>query len=117
MTDACPVSVRGRVFPSHKAAAKALGVKRGALASALYRRGHCDTVGLPPSATRMGNTNAPANETVLFGHRFRSRLSAAKALGVNRNTIRLVAEGKASQARREIVYSALMRHLAKEEGR
>lgn len=113
----CPVVVRGMRFASQKEAAAYFGVGQSAVAQALRRCGHLETLGLPPGATRRGKQRpARPERTVLFGVEFESRMMASRELGVRRNTIREVALGTATAAKRELVYAALLRWQAKRAG-
>lgn len=105
-----PCVVRGRVYPSQKAAAAAFGVSETAVAEALRRRGDLETLGLPLSGAGRGNTNSRACP-VMIGHlRFRSHKAAAEALGVSRSMIRRwVASGAALQDA-PVIYAAALRY-------
>lgn len=109
MANEIPTIVRGKLYPSQKAAAKALGVSQNTVSQSLRRNGHCDNIGMFNGL--LGNQRAKANPTTIFGLEFRSQKEAAEKLGVSRSTIRRFAAGRAKQAGREIVYLAAMKYM------
>lgn len=75
----CPVVIRGRHYPSQKAAAQALGVTPATVNDAL-NRGTIDRVGL-------GRAAASAVPVTIRGRRYASQTEAARALGVSLATV------------------------------
>ena len=112
MATLCPVIIRGKRFPSQAAAARHFNLKPVAISTALWRRGDCETVGLPRSVYLRGKGSGPSVKTTIFGVTFRSRTAAALALGVRRQAVYEVASGTAKRQTREIVYAALLRWQA-----
>lgn len=112
----CPVVVRHQHFPSMKEAAAHFGVGSSAVSQMLRRRGDLERLGLGPGVEVGKGRPARPEETVLFGVHFASRCAAARALGLNRKTVRAVALGVASEVQREKVLAALMRLRAVHEG-
>lgn len=74
-----PCRINGRVYPSQRAAAKALGVTPQAICNAIIR-GNEDNVGRFKG--QKGNLNARHIPVVIFGRSYRSKLAASKSLGV-----------------------------------
>jgi len=105
--NAMPVVIRGRVYPSHKEAAEAMGVTSSAISQRLRIKGSADTVGLGLAGGVPGNTNA-AKELTIFGVTFPSRSQAAKDLGVSRSQLTKWIAPTASFAQREMLLAALM---------
>lgn len=108
----CPVTIRGELYPSQKAAADALGLVPSAIAQSLLRNGHCDNVGI--GNARAGNTNAPSRPVRIGNLQFRSQLGAAKALGVHRSLVRRFILGELKQAGKERLLRAAMTYKARE---
>ncbi|WP_146038586.1 NUMOD1 domain-containing DNA-binding protein [Paracoccus sp. SY] len=80
-----PCHINGQFYPSQKAAAEALGVTPNAISNAIIH-GREDNV--RRFKGHKGNLNARHIPVVIFGRRYRSKLAAAKALGVNYRTFR-----------------------------
>jgi len=78
----CPIEVRGTVYPSVKAAAKALGIKPASISSYLGRRGHTDGLGLGSSSPNRNRTAHRKKAIEIHGYRFESIRAAADALGL-----------------------------------
>ncbi|UFM64220.1 hypothetical protein LOS78_01735 [Paracoccus sp. MA] len=77
-----PVSVRGTVYPSITAAARALGVMPSTISGHLSKHGHCDLVGVGykgPNRNKGGHHSTPC---LIHGRKFRSIKAAADYLGV-----------------------------------
>lgn len=74
-----PCRINGRLYPSQKAAAEAIGVKPQAICNAIIR-GNEDNV-LRFKGIK-GNLHARHIPVVIFGRSFRSKLAAATALGI-----------------------------------
>lgn len=110
--NAMPVQIRGKVYPSHKEAAKALGVTPAAISQRLHVNGHAETVGLGLSGGQKGNKNG-ARELTLAGFTFPSRKDAAKALGVTRSQLTKWISANASAAQKEMLVAALMQYAQK----
>lgn len=108
----CPVTIRGELYPSQKAAAKALGLVPSAIAQSLLRNGHCDKVGIGNG--RVGNTNARSHPVRIGNLQFRSQLGAARALGVHRSLVRRYIVGDLKQAGKERLLRAAMTYEASE---
>lgn len=106
----CPVTIRGELYPSQKAAAKALGLSPNAIAQSLLRNGHCDKVGI--GNARTGNTNAHSRPVRIGNLQFRSQLGAAKALGVHPSLVRRYMVGELKQAGKERLLRAAMTYQA-----
>jgi transcriptional regulator of acetoin/glycerol metabolism len=77
----CPVTLRGRVFPSARAAAQEAGVHANTIYRHLRRHGTLDGLHRP-SSDRTPRT------VVIDGAEHPSIHAAARALGVSRGTIR-----------------------------
>lgn len=71
-----PVRIRGVVYPSQRAAAKALGVTPSAVYNAL-ERGAEDNIGL-------GRQNNNAKPVTIDGVTYRSRAEATRRLGISK---------------------------------
>jgi hypothetical protein len=97
----CPVVVRGARFPSIRAAAKAHGVTPECAHRHLARHGHLDLLGLPRERQRP-DLRKPVT---VFGYEFESVSAAAKALDVDRKTLRNMQHNRSA---RETVLRALM---------
>lgn len=104
----CPVVVRGKLYESQKAAAKALKVCPSAISQQLNRVGHCDNVGLGLGGAALGNKNAKAREIKIGPYTFRSHLQASIELGVSRSTIARFANGTAKAEGKQLVIRAAM---------
>ena len=79
MTTRNPVRYRGRVYPSQRALAQAIGVHESAICNAL-REGRLDRVNTDRSA-------ALRKPCMIDGKRYPSRTAAAEALGVTKSAI------------------------------
>jgi hypothetical protein len=79
----CPVEVRGRLYPSIKAAAADLGIKPASVSSYLGRRGHTEGLGLGHRSPNRNRTPRNMRPVTIHGHRFETIKAAADALGVN----------------------------------
>lgn len=104
-----PVSIRGVIYPSHKDAAKALGVTPAAISQRLRMTGSADTIGLGLAGGVSGNKNA-AKPLTIFGMTFESRSQAAKNLGVARGSLSRWISPKASDAEKQILLAVLMKY-------
>lgn len=78
--NAMPCRINGNHYPSHIAAAYALGVRPNTISAAIAR-GRPDRVGM--NVGRIGNKNR-GRKVDLFGTSFASRKDAAAALGLSR---------------------------------
>lgn len=78
-----PIRVRGKDYPSVKAAAAALGIKPASVSSYLGRYGHTDGLGLGFSSPARNQTARRAKPVTICGYRFATVKAAADALGVN----------------------------------
>lgn len=107
-----PVVVRGVVYPSHKAAAAALGVKPNTISQRLYATGSADTVGLNRNGGPHGNTYG-AKPLRLHHLTFPSRKVAAAELGVTRGQLVKWIAPNASLVMQQMLYAALVRYDAK----
>ena len=88
--NSCPASVRGALYPTIKAAAKACGVAERTAHRQLARHGHLDLLGLP----RVRGPRPDRSKPVSFGPRqFSSITAASKVLGLYRATIRRAMKG------------------------
>lgn len=79
----CPIEVRGKVYPSVKSAAKALGIQPASVSSYLTRRGHTRGLGLGFKSPHRNQTARNAKPVTIHGHRFDSIKAAATALGLS----------------------------------
>lgn len=107
-----PVSIRGKVYSSHREAAQAMGVKPSAISQRLRAKGSADTVGLGRGGGVPGNRNA-AKEIILFGERFESRSQAAKELGITRSKLNRWISTSAPREHQEKLLSAMMKYKMK----
>lgn len=82
MSGPSPTLIRGVLYPSQSAAARALGVSQSTINQAL-ERGTQDHVG----QGRRWRSGAPLRPCYINGHRWPSRTAAANALGVSRAAI------------------------------
>ena len=76
-----PVSVRGKVYPSMAAAAKALGVTPHTLSDHLARHGNLDRAGIGKAGN--GRNNATRKPITIAGVTYPTRKAAAAALGLS----------------------------------
>ena len=103
-----PTKIRGVLYPSQKAAAKALGFARGSISSALRRKGHCEDMG--ERRYMLGNNRASAGPIVIGGFEFRSKLEAMRELGVTQHAVYSYARGDMKRKTREALCAAIMRY-------
>lgn len=108
----CPVTYRGKTYPSIKAAASAIGCNARTIHNHLERYGHIDRIG---ANNRLGNANARRKPVIIGGMRFDTITNAAHYIGVSRHVIGRMVNGKASPAARDLLTARLMR--AQMEGR
>lgn len=80
MSARTPVRIRGVIYPSQRAAAKALGVSPASVNNAL-ERGAEDSIGL-------GRQNNNARPVTIDGVTYRSRAEAARRLGISKHEVR-----------------------------
>lgn len=80
-TDGLPVRIRGVTYPSHRIAARTLGVSERTLRLALDA-GRVDQVGL-----RRKKGGAPGVPCVYRGQEYPSRIAAALACNVSANSV------------------------------
>lgn len=105
--NAMPCRINGRVYPSQKAAAADLGVRRNSISQAI-RRGRTEQVGT--GAHRFGNKNR-GRKVEIFGLCFPSRKDAAAAFGVSRDAFsRAIRDGGPASMER-LLGAAMMRGL------
>jgi hypothetical protein len=102
-----PVRVRGKVYASMSAAARAHGVTIKTCYAHLRRFGHLDHLGCLPRGRPRPDLRRPVR---IAGHFFPSVSAAATALGLDRKTIR---NARTSDAARQTVLRALMLKEAK----
>jgi len=107
--NAMPVVIRGTVYSSHQEAAQAMGVTPSAISQRLRVKGSADTVGLGLAGGVPGNTNA-AKELTILGVRFRSRVQAAKELGITRSQLTKWISQSASDAQRQMLMASVMQY-------
>lgn len=106
MMYACPVTVRGKHYPSIKSAAAAHGRSERQAQRHLDKYGHLDFLGqAPPRWTRPDRHKACA----IAGMRFESMTAAARALGLDRKTLR---NARTCPAARQTVMAAAMQYSA-----
>ena len=104
---ACPVTVRGKWYPSIAAAARANRVTARTCLRHLERYGHLDNL------NRVKRTRPDRHKpVVLNGIRFASVTAAAEALGVDRKTIR---NTRNHAAARDTVMRAMTLYLNRQE--
>ena len=104
-----PVEIRGVLYPSQKAAAKALGVCQSSISQRLRVKGCADTVGLGLAGGPVGNKNR-AKKLALFGVTFQSRTEAAQKLGITRSQLTKWISPKASKAQKQMLVAAVMQY-------
>jgi len=102
MGERCPVVVRGKAYPSIRAAAQAIGVTERWAYRNLQLKGHLEEAG----RARFGNRNARRTPVRIYGFEFSSMTDAGRALGMNRNSVRRALSPDASPADRERLYLA-----------
>ena len=105
-----PCRINGRIYPSQKAAAAALGVCPSAISAAITQ-GRENRIG--SSEGRMGNTNRAVPIT-LFGQEWPSRTAAAKELGVSRHIFSKLIHGRARD-REQRLSAIVMQWAARHE--
>lgn len=82
----CPCEVRGKVFPSLRAAAKALQVKPNTISTHLAKHGHLDFVGTGSGGSRRWSMHR-AKPVDVWGHHFPSKKALAAHIGVPVGTV------------------------------
>ena len=112
--NAMPVQIRGKVYSSHREAAKALGVSPSAISMRLREKGHAETVGLGLAGGAPGNTNR-AKEITLWDITFPSRTIAAEKLGITRSQISKWISPKASEWQKRQLLLFTLRYKRKRE--
>lgn len=98
----CRVTIRGRIYPSIKAAAAALGYSERQAQRHLDRFGHLDGLGTPQTWRRPDRWRGVR----IGGTTYDSVTAAAAALGLDRKTIRNAEAGH--RAAQETVLRAAM---------
>ena len=112
-TTAIPCEIRGVVYPSITAAAKAVGVTPASITQMLDRKGTLETVGLgKKNPGPVGKTNA-AKPITLWGIKFASRTDAAKKLGICRVKFTRSISKAASKTEKETLMMFVMNYLNK----
>lgn len=86
-TTPMPVRIRGEVYPSAVAAAKALGVCKSTVYSALSR-GNIDTVGLGRGRSKVVHKGGNPKAITIAGVTFSSMAEASLALGFTKKYLR-----------------------------
>ena len=109
MYNSCVVSVRGKLFPSIRAACRYFNVREKTAHRHLNLYGHLDKLGLALTKPSAGKRVA----CVVYGISFPSVSCAARELGVDRKTIRNM---KTRAAAQETVLAAAMRYKQKQKG-
>lgn len=109
-----PVSIRGKIYPSQKEAARAMGVVPSAISQALRIKGTADHVGLGLGGGFLGNKNGAKKLTIL-GVTFQSRSQAAKDLGVSRSQITKWIATTASCGQRQMLLAAMLKYQAQRD--
>jgi hypothetical protein len=112
-TTAIPCEIRGVVYPSITAAARAVGVTPATITQTLNRKGNLETVGLgKKNPGPAGQTNA-AKPITLWGIKFASRTDAAKKLGICRVKFTRSISKAASKTEKETLMMFVMNYLNK----
>ena len=112
--NAMPVQIRGKVYSSHREAAKALGVSPSAISMRLREKGHAETVGLGLAGGAPGNTNR-AKEITLWDMTFPSRTIAAERLGITRSQLTKWISPKASDWQKKQLLLFTLRYKRQRE--
>ena len=95
MTEAMPVKIRGKVYKNAGAAAKALGVKRSTIYSALYRN-TLDTVGLGTGKHKKNPRGGRPRPVKIGDMQFPTLRAASVYLGYQERSLsRILARGGA----------------------
>jgi hypothetical protein len=112
-TTAIPCEIRGVVYPSITAAAKAVGVTPASITQMLDRKGTLETVGLgKKNPGPVGKTNA-AKPITLWRITFASRTDAARKLGICRMKVTRMISKTASQKKKDELMMFMMNYLNK----
>jgi predicted transcriptional regulator len=115
--NAMPVVIRGKHYPSQRAAAAALGITQSAVSRMLTKRGELSACGLRKYGAP-GNRNASRPLTIgpltIGPLTFESRTKAAERLGITRNQISRWISKRATPGQREMLLAAVMRLSMKE---
>jgi predicted transcriptional regulator len=110
--NAMPVVIRGKHYPSQRAAAAALGITQSAVSRMLTSKGELSACGLRKYGAP-GNRNA-ARALTIGPLTFESRTKAAEVLGITRNQISRWISKRATPGQREMLLAAVMRLSMKE---
>lgn len=106
---AMPVIVRGVVYPSSVAAARALGISSTTIATHLHRHGHADFAGLGTKSPIWNKVPRRKSPVTLYGRDFPTITAAADYMGVGRQWLwKALRKGKPADAGDRIL-AALMR--------
>ena len=112
-TTAIPCEIRGVVYSSITAAAKAVGVTPASITQMLDRKGTLETVGLgKKNPGPVGKTNA-AKPITLWRITFASRTDAARKLGICRMKVTRMISKTASQKEKDELMMFMMNYLNK----
>lgn len=106
-----PVVVRGKFFPSQKAAAQFFRVRPNVVSTLLARWGHLDTLGTGQARRKSSNSAKPIT---VHGHEFPSRVAASRALGVCVKALRGWDRNPDDPRYADIILGAVMRVDARE---
>ena len=114
-TTAIPCEIRGVIYPSMAAAAKAVGVTPASITKMLDRKGNLDTVGLgKKNPGPLGKANA-AKPITLWGVTFASRADAARKLEICRVKLTRHISKNASHKNKEALMMFVMNYLNKRD--
>lgn len=102
MTKAMPITIRGVRYENAEEAAKAIGVKRSTIYSALYRN-TLDTVGTGTGRMKKNPRGGRPKEIVLGGKRFRTLREASLYLGLAKGTLSRILNRGGERARGNIL--------------
>lgn len=114
-TTAIPCEIRGILYPSITAAAKAVGVTPASITQMLDRKGTLDTVGLgKKNPGPVGKANA-AKPITLWGVTFASRADAARKLEICRVKLTRHISKNAPKKDKEALMMFVMNYLNKRD--
>ena len=108
----CPCTKGRKVFPSQRAAARALGISKITVAYHLNTHGNLDRAGL--GQRRPWATQNAAKPLTVFGHNFPSRTAASRELGVSVSQLRRWQEKPRSPYFHDLILGAVMRWQAQQ---
>ena len=111
----CPVTIRGRQYPSIRGAAREIGVAPSTIVAALDLHGHANFVGLGyRKGMRKGLQNGPRNPVKIGSCHFESQAALARALGLNPWRVGKWLKPDAPAASKDKLLAAVMRWQARQ---